>query len=140
LSNIHFSVLASPDTHKEIVTKINTWKYDLEGKEFKGKKSPYILELRTYEVRLPDELEGKFCRDIGMTDLLDTLGGDTRNWKYKVLNNIAKFLRMFTPYKKIEKAEGSQQFSIQPFHYTLGIGKLKRKKIKNQLGTERVVL
>jgi hypothetical protein len=141
MGNIHFMLLSPPDKHRELVGKINKWKYDIDGKHFKGKQSPYIAELRFYEVRLPEQLEPQFIRDLGLVDLLKNQGGQTRNWQYKLLDRILRILRHFTPYKPLpEPAKGEKQYQLPQWYYAIAFGKMRRAPVEIKTGGKREAL
>lgn len=133
-------VLGPPDKHKDIVREINKWQYDIEGSKFKGKQAPAIHEIRFYEVRLPEELEEKFSRDMALNNIYDFNFGTAKSFKTKVFRFLAKVFLKFTPYSPIKKAPGKQQYAIQAWHYALAFGKIKRNKINTKGGKEREVL
>lgn len=139
MGNIHFMVMGPPDKHRDIVRDINKWKYEIEGKHFKGKQAPAIAEMRFYEVRLPEELEDKFCRDFSMNHISDFSYGSAKSFKTKVFNAIIRFMLIFTPYRKTKRAEGRQQFSLPAWYYAVSLGKMKRNKVSTN-GNDREVL
>lgn len=143
MPNIHFAVVAAPDKHREIVSKINNWKYDVEGKLFKGKCSPYITEMRMYDVRLPAEIEERFCRDFNLVNIEDYNAGAAQHgapWKWKILKFFFRIARITTPYQKISIANGDHQYTIVPWYYAVCFGKLRRAPVKTELGSEREVM
>jgi hypothetical protein len=142
MGNIIVSVLAAPDKHEQILKEVNTWKYEIEGEVAKGKISPVINEVRTYEVRIPDEIEGEFVRDFCMRDH-SNMFGTTNSLRTKLLYWLYKFVMRFTPFKKVDfSLVGTTPKYGFPgtWHYAVPIGKLKRKKMEVKFGEDREVL
>lgn len=140
MSNIQFAVIASPGTHKDLCKKINAWKYKVEGKHFTGYKAPYITEIKLYDIRVPEEIEERVCRDLGLYDFGEHSGGAVATWHYRLLGKVFKFVRRFTPWKPITRAEGPNEYSLGTWFYTMSLGKLKRQKMKCLTGTKREVM
>lgn len=129
----------SPDKHKELVSQINSWKYDIEGKVCKGKISPYIYETRTYIIRCPEEIEGLVLRDLEGHDPSERKDS-VFNWKLRFLWKLYKFFLWFTPFHYVKSAEGKPLFFLSPWWYCVHLGKIKRKKVGILDGEEREVL
>ena len=143
MSNFHFGVLASPGKHEELKREINQWQYEIEGDNFKGKTMPYISELRFYEVRIPEQVEEQFVKDMPLSFPYHRLGV-TKSWKMKLFFNMYRwFVKYLTPYEYIEEPkhlERKYKFSFD-WYYILPLGKLKRKPIKSKItGKERDIM
>jgi hypothetical protein len=142
MPNIHFAMLASPDKHAEFIKNVNKWKYDIEGKKAKGKQSPYVSEMKFYEVRVPEELEAQFVRDMELYRGWENFGG-SHNWTIKTLFKIYEFVLWFTPWRKLNasKKYDKKEFDLGPgWHYTVALGAIKRPKRKVRDGTPREIL
>jgi hypothetical protein len=140
MPNIHFSIMSPPDKHKEIVAKINTWKYDIEGKYFTGKVSPYIAQFETYEVRVPEEIKGEFIRDANCYWQFSKFGTG-RNWKMRLFYSLYRAILWFTPYRATLPAKGEAKYNFGlSWAYVLPIGELRRKKVPVRNSKPREVL
>lgn len=140
MGNIQFFYMASPDKHEELVREINSWEYEIEGKLAKGKVSPYISEIKFYDVRIPEELEKEFVRDLGMQDM-KSAGGTAKGLKLTIFKHLVKLIYLFTPYRPVPNpAEGKAKYPSFGWHYAFGVGKIKRKKVKVKGGKYREVL
>jgi hypothetical protein len=142
MPNIIFSVLASPDKHKQIVKDINSWKYDIEGEQFKGKQAPAIHEFKMYEVRVPPEIEADFVRDFNLH-----LGygqvGVAKSLPMRILYGCFEILRFFSPFKALDTSKKGEEHKYSfagTWHYAFPLGKLKRKPMKVKFGKDRDVL
>lgn len=143
MSNIHVIINAPPDKHRDIVAKINTWKYPISGKHFRGRQSPYISEIKSYEIRIPDEIEAEFVRDFDIVNPEDFMAGQAGHAapiRFKILQWLFKQMRKLTPYKPVVAAKGEKKYKMVPWYYAVAIGKLKRQPVKTEVGTEREVL
>ena len=131
MGNLYILIEGTPHKHEDFVKEVNAWKYDIEGNVAKGKQSPFISEVRLYDIRLPEQLESKFVRDLGIIDTSHKKVGNTvTSWKLRLGFKIYNFLMKFTPFHQVKPSEGEKQFSLSPWWYALCIGGLKRKKMK----------
>lgn len=140
IANLIFGLLASPGTHRHLIKDVNKWKYDIEGRHFKGKQAPFISELKFYEVRIPDEIKGDFIRDLGLSQFGM---GTTESLKVRLFMKLYRIaLKLFTPFSPFKASGGKNQYSIGKgtWHYVLPVGELKRKKMEVNGGPKREVL
>jgi hypothetical protein len=139
MGDILIQFTGPPDKHKDLVSQINSWKYEVEGKYTKGKQAPYIYETRTYILRVPEQIEGDVLRDLGLNDLrrlknqVDTLG-------MRIIGYLHRFLLKLTPLEYVEPRQGERKYSLPSWFYCVQIGKLKRKPVKVLGGKPREVL
>lgn len=54
----------TPEEHERFIHQVSHWKYEAEGDVCKGFVSPYVSELRVYDVRLPKAYTARFLRDV----------------------------------------------------------------------------
>lgn len=140
-SNYHFGVLASPHKHEELITEVNGWKYPVEGRIFKGEQSPFISELRYYDIRIPDAIEEDVLRDLRINSI-DKIAGVSKSWRFRLLSWLQRTVLFFTPFKPMPKYElKPPKYKPQGgWHYAMGIGKIKRKPVAVKTGGRRGVL
>jgi hypothetical protein len=140
MGNIIFGMLATPNTHKKFVKEINNFKYDIEGKSFKGTQAPYISELKFYDIRVPEEIESEVIRDLRLWQFNS---GTTSSFKFKVVMFFYRmFIKICTPFKPIREVKGKTKYNLDQhcWNYILPVGILKRKKMKTAKNNYREVL
>lgn len=141
MSNIQFAMIAPPDKHKELTSEINNWKYEVQGKYFKGKQSPYISEIKFYDVRIPEQIEKEFVRDLGFISLDHGGNKAIKSWKTKLFMKLYKwFLKLLTPYQPLEAAKGERKYNMTGWKYCIPLGKIPRNKMPVETGENREVL
>lgn len=139
MANIQFIMVGPPDKHKDFINEINKWKYEMEGNRFKGQQSPVVSEVKMYDVRVPDEIAAQFARDLGLRTNLNS--GAVTSKKVRFFNKLFNFIRKrFSPYDEIEVAEGPKKYSLPSWYYCFTLGKIKRNKMKVEIGEDREVL
>lgn len=142
MAHIQFLTLAAPDTHKRIMKEINQWKYEIEGDYFKGVKSPFISEVRMYDVRIREEHIPQFMRDFE----LGNLAGNDANKDQKVqglhiLQRAYRWVSKLMPYKKLPARATNQRYKIRGWHYSYALGKLDDPQQKTTFtGKKREIL
>lgn len=142
MPNLIFSVLASPEKHKQIVKEINAWKYKVEGEKFVGEQSPAIHEFKMYEVRVPEQIEAEFVRDFGLYTHYGHIG-TVQSPAMRFLYMLWRVVRFFSPFKPLDESKKDEEHKYGfpgTWHYAHPIGKLKRKKMKVKCGEDREVL
>lgn len=108
--------------------KINEFKYPAEGEIRRGHHAPFVSVVIPFDVRIKKEYAGRFLRDIqaGTAEdfFLKPRGGSGYPGR-KAIGWVLRFVRWFTPLKKVERAEGEREFSIRPWLYTFCLGGVK---------------
>lgn len=135
-----FGMMATPNTHKKFIKKINSFRYDIEGETFKGKQAPFISEIKFYDIRIPEELEDEVIRDLNLGSFSM---GTTTCLSFKIVMFIYRmFIKFFTPFRPIKEVKGDPKFSLDKYSwkYIIPIGILKRRKMKTKMCKDREVL
>ena len=140
MGNLQFMMIASPDKHKDFINKINEWKYSIEGKYARGEQSPVVSEIKPYDVRIPDEIEARFVRDLGVRSLNARLNPAVKSRKAQFFQTLYRLFLKLTPWKTMEPAEGKKEYMLEPWYYVIPIGKLPRNKMQVETGGKREVL
>ena len=142
MPNIIFSVLASPEKHKQIVKEVNAWKYKVEGEKFVGEQAPAIHEFKMYEVRVPEQIEAEFVRDFGLYTHYGHIG-TAQSPLMRLFYGIWSLIRFVSPFKKLDTSKMYEEHKYGfpgTWHYAFALGKFKRKKMKVKFGKDREVL
>lgn len=131
--HIEMIIHAPPEKHKEIIQKLNDWKYPVEGKARKGYNRPLVSELRVYDIRIKEEVAGRFLRDMKAITFDKNEVFLTEEKLFQgigVLNFFIRMFRRFTPFKSVKLAEGEREFSIPKWYNCYFIGAVKDPKQK----------
>ena len=103
MAHLILGMYAPPDVHEDFVTKVNNWRYEVEGKHRKGKMTPYISELKMYDVRIPESMIERFLRDMRVSSLesLQRHIATTQKGKGKLIGLFFRFFMKFNFLKQI---------------------------------------
>ncbi|MFW6225855.1 MAG: hypothetical protein ACOC1K_05375 [Nanoarchaeota archaeon] len=125
---MHLEILTygTPEQHKRIVKDINSWKYKIEGKTFSGEMSPFISEIKLYDIRVPEQIAGQVLRDLNVTDFrLPT----NLNWKSKLFRLLIRFCLKVLGNKNIEKPK-DKMYGLDGWFYCFSLGNYKDNIVK----------
>lgn len=132
-----FAVYASPQTHKELVEKIEKMEYEYNS-TFKGTSRPTISEIKMYDVRIKKELVPLFMRDLNMMFAenkvppagkehsmfvgMKKARADTFNFGHRIIT----WIRRLTPFRSFDKAQGlpDERLKLQGWAYVAFVGGL----------------
>lgn len=143
MAHIQFLTLASPQTHKDIQKEINTWMYEIEGQYFKGKKAPFLSEIKCYDVRIREEHIAQFLADFELETFEDNvkITGDAATQGLGAVKRIFKWFRRLSPYKPLGKRSDKKMYKMKSWHYSYALGKLNDPvQTSSVTGDEREVL
>lgn len=132
-----FAVYASPQTHKELVEKIEKMEYEYNS-TFKGTSRPTISEIKMYDVRIKKELVPLFMRDMNMMFTEDKVTSSkaehtmfvgmkkSRDDTFTYGHRIITWIRKLTPFKSFKKATGTpdERLRLQGWAYVAFVGGL----------------
>lgn len=130
----HLTILGycPPDVHEEFITEVNHWRYKAEGKYRKGTISPFVSELKFYDVRIPEELIPEFLRDLGAQTPENLATHFTRvNPKRKFIIKLLLWIyKKLTPFKEPKIDTGNLKYKLGSWHNFYVFG-----QIKDDIGT-----
>lgn len=115
MAHLHIIGYMPPDKHEQFMSEVNNWEYKAEGKHRVGTISPFVSEIKAYDIRIPEELIPEFLRDISAQEIDGVIDRLNQLHSHPVLKMILKLYKKFNFYKKVTKATGPKQ-------YNLGIG------------------
>ena len=129
MAHLELYVVAPPDRHKDLQRELNEWRYETEGKLFKGHSRPFVSTAVHYDVRIREEHVEKFIRDFRVKtwETKKSVWNDSNmsDWKLHKIRWLMKLFWMVTPFKGAKGTPGEPQFTHRHWYYAFLIGKVK---------------
>ena len=140
MGDLHFSIVSSPGTHRDIIREVNSWEYRVQGKLFKGSKRPVLNEHKHYVARLHPDIKNQFIRDMNVSQGIQESKDRTGNklWFISRIFNLFARIAGFTPIKR--DLSLPQKYGIKTWKYNVTFGYIARKPVKVATGGYREVL
>lgn len=136
---MHLEILSygSHEQHKKLVTEINNWKYKVEGDEFMGEMSPFISEIKFYDIRIPEQIAGQVLRDLNVTDFRMPIN---LNWKSKLIRKLISFCLKCLGNKEINVPK-DKMYGLDGWFYSFSLGNYKDNQVIEQFtGKKKEIL
>ena len=121
----------APEKHEEFIHQVNQWRYAMEGPVTKGHLQPYIAEIRTYDIRVKEELVDQFCSDMRLQNIEDTIKGAKHgpmHWVVALIGLPFKLLRWITPLKGWDRIQKRQMHVLRNPYYAYILAKVDDNK------------
>jgi len=138
--HLHLVGYGGKDHHERFIKAVNSWEYEAEGEVFKGTTTPYVSEVKFYDVRIKEEVAGQFLRDMGAY-MFTEISPKTGSMSARVIV-VTKFfiplIRKILGYKTIKKEKGPKKHSLIGWFHAFFIGAIKDGKLKDKVtGAEK---
>lgn len=126
MAHLHLILYAPPNVHKDFMTKVNQWRYEVEGKHRKGMMAPFVSEVKFYDVRLPEDMIGRFARDLHISNVPDLLHNISRlhgkkKWMFKLASWIFNKINFYNP---VTMAKGEREHNLGSHNNFFCLGNL----------------
>jgi hypothetical protein len=131
---------APPAVHEKFITEVNNWRYPVKGPHRKGLMSPFVSELKFYDIRLTEEMVPSFLRDLNASSI-DNLIDHLQNLKkenkdttsLKMLRWAYGMFKKLNIFKTAEPAEGKKVYKLDSWSNFYCFGKIEDDHMENVL-------
>lgn len=140
MGDIHFSMFATPGTHKDLEVQINGWEYPVEGAIVKGTQKPVLIKHQHYSVRLQDSIKEQFVRDMGLSSTFGKYKSRI-GWMEQLYIKLINIFVKLGPFKPIiPNKDLPQKYKLHTWSYKFCFGEIKRKPVEVKTGGYREAL
>ena len=140
MPDLHFSVVATPGTQKDIQREVNGWSYPVQRPIVKGEQRPNIFTHQHYVARVQDSIKEQFVTDFGLSQGIPEFKGRLGK-KLWLVRKLFDFLIWLSPFRAVNRTKGLQRkHRINTWKYVFTVGELPRKPVAVKTGGKREVL